>query len=123
MSRETKITGKIIHELTYVHKCFVINIAGNQFQKQGLPDFLILKDGIHIWVECKMEDEDIRPLQNAIHQQIKKNGVNVHILRFMGDKFWLLDGVFHINFKSFKEGVKLLLDVLTELEKKGVVRM
>lgn len=122
--RETERASKIIHELRYKHKLFVINLAGSQCQMSGLPDCMILKDGVHYWIEFKQEDKNLQGVQVSVHKQMAAHGVHVYVVRFINDKFWLVDEFYNIKFKLFRDGVAELMHVLQEdmtknLEKKG----
>lgn len=117
MKRETEIAGEIVNILRKRHSCFVVNIAGNAFQMIGLPDILIVHSGLFIFVECKIEDKPLKGVQESVRKQLAKQNVEVHILRFIEPKFWILDDLFQIRFKTLSEGVKGLLELLIHLEK------
>lgn len=114
--RETDLASKVIYELRHTHNSFVINIAGSQYQQPGLPDCLIIKDGIFIFVEFKGEKTIIEPHQSRIMQQLEKQKVHAYIVRFLHQKEWLIDGTYSIKFNKFKDGVNLLLQTLLQLE-------
>lgn len=116
MKRETELVAKIVEHLKYKHNCIAINIAGSQFQMSGLPDFVVIKDKLHIWVECKIEDEPLKGNQFSIKKQFEKQGVHVYVLRFMDKHYWMIDEFYHIRFKVFKDAIAELLRVLTEIE-------
>lgn len=123
MARETEIVSKIIHELKYTHSCFAIKLAGSVFQMAGLPDSLIIKNGIHLWIEYKVTDAELRGVQSSVHKQLAKQDVHVYVVRFMESNYWLVDEFYQLRFRVFREGVELLLNLLLELEhnkKKGI---
>lgn len=115
--RETALKSKVADELRKKHGCFVIALAGSQFQQPGLPDLYILKDGVHIFVECKNPDTPTKGIQDRIKIQIKQNGGKCFELRFSRDHEWVIDDFYQVKFKLFREGVKTLLDTLLELAK------
>lgn len=115
--RETAQASKVIKELRKYPKTFVINIAGGMFQQAGLPDSLIIHDGIHIFVEFKGPDTAIEPLQLRIKQLLTLAGANVFIVRFNKPKQWTVEGICTITFDELEHGVKGLLEALIKLTK------
>lgn len=123
MKRETEIAGDIVRELRTNHGCFVVNLAGSQFQMSGLPDIEIVKNRRHLWVECKIEDKPLKGCQESVRSQLAKQNVHVYVLRFIESRFWMIDEFYQIRFRTLKEGVAQLLNILLELEtvfEKGV---
>ncbi len=113
--RETALKSKVADELRKKHGCFVVALAGSQHQQPGLPDLLIIKDGLHIYVECKGPETITRNIQSRMKVLLQQHGCNVFQLRFFEEKEWLIDNQFSIKFSKFAEGVKLLLDSLTKM--------
>ena len=118
---ESEMTAKIVHELKYTHKAFVIKIHGGIMQMAGLPDTCILYQGEDIWVEFKGENTKLRPLQIRVIEEMKKQGADVFVVRFVEPKLWIIDDLYEIKFGKFKYGVELLLYTLVSLCHRGVV--
>lgn len=115
MVRETQRKSQIVKELNKKHNCFALCLTGSYYQINGLPDVEIIKDGVCIFIECKGPETKVEPIQVQIHKKIRANGGHAFFLTFLEDHRWLLfDGVtgYTIQFKTFPEGVKLLIDTL-----------
>lgn len=114
--KEPELKSKIALELRKQHNCFVTCLAGSQYQMPGLPDMIIITEhGIHIWVESKGPDTVTSGVQKRVHEQLRQHKAHCHILRFNLDHEWLIDDFYRVKFKTFKEGVKVLLDTLLKI--------
>lgn len=111
---ESELAGKIYHELRTKHSCFVVNIAGGKFQIPGLPDCLIIKDGIHIFVEFKGPKTPISAVQSRVKDLLKKNGAFVLTVQLF-DHNWIIDDLFSVKFRIFREGVEQLFRTIFSL--------
>lgn len=120
MVRETKRASDVIYDWRHVHKCKVFNLAGSMFQEPGIPDCVIMKDGLHIWVEFKKEDKEPNPKQARTHLEMEKQGIHVYVVNFFNEdnrnKEWRVDNLYTIKFKTFKDAYKTLLELLIKLE-------
>lgn len=112
--RETELASKIMTELRHKHKCFVINIAGGRYQMVGLPDCLIIKDGIHIFVEFKGPRTPISAVQSKVKELLKTNGAFVLTVQLF-EHNWIIDDLFSVKFRIFREGVESLLSTIMSL--------
>lgn len=115
MVRETQRKSQIVKELNKKHNCFAFCLTGSYYQINGLPDVEIIKDGVCIFIECKGPETPTEPIQVQMHKKIRANGGHAFFLTFLEDHRWILnDGEFgyEIKFKTFPEGVKLLIDTL-----------
>lgn len=113
--RETQIKSKIAKELRSYKSCYVITLSGSEYQTLGMPDLLIIKDGIHIWIECKGPDTPTKGHQKRVHQQMQEQGVHVYMLYFYHDDEWMIDNFYRIQGKTFDDRVKMLYDTLLSL--------
>lgn len=125
---EPEIKSKILYELRtnalYKQRCYAITFAGSQFQTPGIPDFLIVVNKRHIWVECKGPETKIRQDQIRVHEQMEKQGVHVYILYFYQDNEWMIDNFYRIQGKSLKERVSVMFDTLLKItEPKQLTRL
>lgn len=112
---ESDYTKKVVGILRKELDCYVIKFGGSAYQQPGIPDSLIIKDGLHIFVEFKGPGTQLRPLQVNVIRDMKKHGAKVFVVRFVHSKLFLIDELYKIQFTKFSEGVKLLLDTLKEL--------
>jgi hypothetical protein len=55
----------------------VRKMVGNHFNRKGVPDLIVVKDGFHCWVEVKREGERLAPIQAAEHATLKSFGAKV----------------------------------------------
>lgn len=115
--RETAQASKIVKELRTYPRTYVINIAGGMYQQAGLPDCLIISNGVHIFVEFKGPNTVVEPLQLRIKQLLTFAGANAYIVRFDTPKQWTVVGECTLTFSVFEQGVKTLLEVLIKLTK------
>lgn len=126
MVRETKRAGDVIYDWRHVHKCKVFNLAGSKFQEAGIPDCVIITDGLHIWVEFKKDDKEPDPKQARTHYEMEKQGTHVYVVNFFNEegqtKEWRVDDIYVIKFKLLKDGYKVLLDLLINLESERIKR-
>lgn len=97
----------------------VVNWAGSMMQRSGIPDTLLITEGLHIWIEFKGSDTLVQPNQSKCHQEFQKQGIHVFIVRFVSDSLWLVDEQYQIKLRNIKFGAKLLFDVLLSLAKGG----
>lgn len=117
--RETERASDILKDLRKNHGCFTFNIAGSFYQKRGMPDSCIIYNGINLWVEFKGANTPVEPLQIRTMNDMKKAGANVFLVRFIGEKEWLIDDLVHIKFNRRSDGSMLLLDALLKMCEKG----
>lgn len=121
MPRETEVKSDLLHEVRMSHKdWWCLSLAGSQFQMPGLPDCLFLKEGYHIFVECKGAETKVQKHQTNVHRILREKGSIVYILRFVDKKEWILsDGTqeYSIKFSKFTEGVTLFLDTMWSVTK------
>lgn len=115
--RETKRAGDVIEDWRHNQKAFVINLAGSKYQMPGIPDCVVIKnDNLHIWVEFKKDDKRLSPKQVNIANQMAAQGAHVYLVQFFDEKLWIIDDLYHINFRFLKDAYRRLLDTLVELE-------
>lgn len=116
---EPEIKSKILYELRtntlYKGKCYCVTFAGSQYQTPGVPDFLIVVNKKHIWVECKGPETKTRQDQVRFRVQMEKQGVHVHFLYFYQDHEWMIDNFYRIQGKTFKERVAVMFDTLLKI--------
>jgi hypothetical protein len=58
-----------------------MKIHGSNWQKSGVPDWLILRDGRYVWIEVKTPRGAVRPIQAYQIGQLEKCGADVWIVR------------------------------------------
>lgn len=61
-------------------KCIKINSPTTR----GLPDRLVIRDGIHIWIELKSSVGKVRAYQRHMHTQLRNVGANVRVINSKG---------------------------------------
>lgn len=54
----------------------VINLSAN-----GYPDLLCMKDGQSIWIECKEDNDTLKPLQKHRIDELIENGFEAYCLQ------------------------------------------
>lgn len=117
MVRETKRGSDTIHHWRMVNKCFVINLAGSKFQMPGIPDCVIIKEGMTIWVEFKDGDKSLEPIQIRRKKEMAAQGIHVFTVNFLEEKEWRIDDQYIVKFKKLTEAYERTLEVLIELHK------
>lgn len=70
---EKTITKKIMKALTE-RGYFCIKIHGGPFQVAGLPDILVIKDGLAVWLEVKQPGKHATKLQQAMITKLIRCG-------------------------------------------------
>lgn len=64
---------------------------GSPMAQAGVPDFMVIIEGRHFFVECKAKDKDLTPLQAKVKRDIEDAGGLVCVVRDM-DEFDVLIG-------------------------------
>lgn len=77
---ETIITNRIVSTLQGFG-CLVFKIHGSQYQAAGLPDLLVHRGGMTVWMEVKTPTGKLRPVQEARITQIRRYGIPVAVVR------------------------------------------
>ena len=77
---ETILTQRIVRELE-AFGALVFKIHGSQYQVAGLPDLLVHRGGMTVWMEVKTESGRLRRIQEARIAQIRRFGVPVAVVR------------------------------------------
>jgi len=110
---ETKLASKVVHELRYGgYECFVLNVAGGQFQMPGVPDILLISKGKHIFIEFKGPDTVIKKNQILVAKQLVEAGGKVFLVRFLEPDKWIINHRIWIE-GTFKELVqKMFMEVM-----------
>lgn len=88
-------------------------IAGSIYQPSGLPDRLIIKDGVHIFIEFKGENTMIRSLQRVTHDILRAHGARVYVVRFLKSGVFLINESQEIHYRNFLEGVEKFVELAT----------
>lgn len=119
MARETELKSKLTSHVRSYHKdWYVISLAASQFGQPGIPDTFFLHESMSIFVEFKGSETVFEKHQVRQHDLIRATGGFACVVRFVSNKEWTIGfpGELHrVEFTNFKEGVKLLLDVLKKL--------
>jgi hypothetical protein len=118
---ETSLTANIVSLLRKEHGCFVINVHGGPYQMAGLPDILVIKNGVHLWLEFKTANGVLSGVQKSVHKQLRGNGASVFLIVFQEPKMWKVDDFYTITFRKIKDAVRTLLDLLLELERSKTI--
>ena len=77
---ETLITQRIVRELE-AFGALVFKLHGSQYQAAGLPDLLVHRGGMTIWMEVKTATGRLRKIQEARITQIRRYGIPVAVVR------------------------------------------
>ena len=77
---ETALTAKIVRTLES-YGALVYKIHGSQYQAAGLPDLLVHRGGMTVWMEVKTPTGELRKIQVARIAQIRRYGVPVAVVR------------------------------------------
>ena len=77
---ETTLTAKIVSTLES-YGALVYKIHGSQYQAAGLPDLLVHRGGMTVWMEVKTPTGELRKIQVARIAQIRRYGVPVAVVR------------------------------------------
>ena len=117
MMRETELASKVIKELRTYPKTFVINIAGSQYQQAGLPDCLIISNGVFCFVEFKNPETAVEPLQLRMMDLMRNAGATCCLVRFYGKGEWIINNELCVRFTKFDQGVKALYITLMKIAK------
>jgi Holliday junction resolvase len=80
MNPETRIGNKLVKKLR-AKKFWVLKIHGSQYQRPGIPDYLVMRDGQYLWIELKTPRGRLSPLQKAVIKEIESYGGTVLIKR------------------------------------------
>lgn len=74
----SKFQTKVIKE--YTDKGYkVINVM--RLSENGFPDLMCLRDGKTIWIECKEENDSLKPLQKVRINQLRELGFKAFCLQ------------------------------------------
>jgi len=119
---ETSVTADIVSRLRKQHGCFVVNVHGGAYQMAGLPDILVIKNGVHLWLEFKTANGVLSGVQKSVHKQLRGNGASVFLIVFQEPKMWKVDDFYTITFRKVGDAVKTLLDLLLELNRSENVK-
>ena len=84
---ESQIQKKIIQRLEAAG-WFVTKLI--QTSTNGIPDLLIIRQGVVMFIEVKNEKGDVSPLQKIRINQIYHSGINTIIARSESDIFHLV---------------------------------
>jgi len=71
--RETTITAAIV-KAAKERGWWTFKIAGGGFQRPGMPDLLLVKNGLAVFIEVKVPGEEPRPLQVHVMNEIRTVG-------------------------------------------------
>jgi len=77
---ETVLTRRIVRELE-AFGALVFKICGSQYQAAGLPDLLVHRGGMTVWMEVKTATGRLRKIQEARITQIRRYGIPVAVVR------------------------------------------
>ena len=77
---ESVLTARIVRELEAAG-ALVFKLHGSQYQAAGLPDLLVHKGGMTVWMEVKTASGRLRRMQEARIAQIRRHGVPVAVVR------------------------------------------
>jgi hypothetical protein len=113
---ETEISKKLTEILRKEHKAEILKLHGHGWQAPGWPDMYIVHQRFTGWLETKGKHTELSIKQVKVFKKLYEHGVYVIILRFITDRYWVLedlDGVFdEFRFDTWKQGVDYLLDSL-----------
>ena len=77
MELESKKQARLIKQYE-LNGYYVVKLL--QTNKNGIPDLMLLKDGVCTFVEVKREGCKLRPLQKYRKKELEKNGFKVIII-------------------------------------------
>ena len=84
MPTEKNITAGIMRYLK-AHGAWAVKLHGGPFQQAGLPDILCILDGVVMFFEVKTPTGKPTMIQTHCHEQIRKAGGRVAIVRSVAD--------------------------------------
>lgn len=84
MNLEKDIQAKVIKELER-YGWYCIKII--QTNKNGIPDLLCHKQGRTMYIEVKRPGLKPTPLQDVRHKELRRAGINVHVVRYVDDLY------------------------------------
>jgi hypothetical protein len=84
MSLEKEIQSKVIKELER-YGWYCIKII--QTNKNGIPDLVCHKQGRTMYIELKRPGLKPTPLQDVRHKELRRAGMNVHVVRYVDDLY------------------------------------
>jgi Holliday junction resolvase - archaeal type len=56
---------------------WVYKIHGNQWSRNGIPDLVVIKGGVHVWIELKMPGNKPTKIQEYEMSQMREHGAKV----------------------------------------------
>lgn len=54
--------------------------GGTVFQTKGIPDLYAVRKGRSLWLEVKRPGQRPRPEQEALHERLRQEGCEVHVI-------------------------------------------
>lgn len=84
MSLEKDIQAKVIKELER-YGWYCVKLI--QTNKNGIPDLLCHKLGKTMYIEVKRPGLKPTPLQDVRHKELRRAGINVHVIRYVDDLY------------------------------------
>lgn len=84
---ETTLQQNIVRAIRkkYGSRCWVLKVHGGPYQKTGVPDLLVIIDGVALWFEVKMPGEDPTEIQKAVMQEIRAAGCVVAVVESVSE--------------------------------------
>jgi hypothetical protein len=68
------------HNIASKKVLFYFKIHGGQYQKEGMPDCLFIKDGKYLWIEIKApETGELSDVQEMVIADLRHCGADVHV--------------------------------------------
>ena len=84
MSLEKEIQAKVIKILER-YGWYCIKLI--QTSKNGIPDLLCHRLGMTMYIEVKRPGLKPTPLQGVRHKELRRSGINVHVVRYVDDLY------------------------------------
>jgi Holliday junction resolvase len=69
---------RTVSELLRGNGWWVYKIHGNSWSRVGVPDLILLKDGVTIWTELKLPGEKPTKVQEVTMEEIRRFGGNAN---------------------------------------------
>ena len=71
---------------------WAMKIHGSPYQSpRGLPDILLIRNGVASWIEVKIGGDEPTVLQEAIHEKLRAAGCRVTTVWTLEEAKWFLN--------------------------------
>lgn len=77
---ETLLTKKIVAALENLG-CFCIKFHASGFTISGVPDLIVMRGGVTVWLEIKTPTGSLSKIQEKRHRQMRRYGAMIAVVR------------------------------------------